>query len=176
MDKGPEEQQKQVQQEPESYQDYDVTCTVLKVGYDYMENHNHTFYQKDKLDPRDRVTVAIRQQVKSTKYSMADRKAKVVKTAESEEGSKEKKEETPSKESEGESTQISDQDENRVSDYKNEDDQMEVVKQILEEGEAELDEYKKALDPVESAEFTFDFAQKIGEIKRDDEEPLHVFH
>ena len=44
----------------ESFQDYDVTCTVLKVGYDFMENHNPTFYQKDRVDARDRVTVAVR--------------------------------------------------------------------------------------------------------------------
>lgn len=168
---------------PESYQDYDVTCTVLKVGYDFMENHNPTFYQKDKVDPRDRVTVAVRQQVKSTRYSMADRRPKKELTASGSPGkakeaddAKDPKEQDSQKDStEGDSTQISDQDENRVSDYKNEDDQMEVVKQILEEAEDVADEFKKALDPIESAEFTFDFAQKIGEIKRDDEEPLHVF-
>ena len=108
---------------------------------------------------------------------MAERKAKAaIKASESADATIENDKDTPQKDSEGDSTQISDQDENRVSDYKNEDDQMEVVKQILEEGEEELDEFKKALDPVESAEFTFDFVQKIGEIKRDDEEPLHVFH
>lgn len=53
-------EKKEVVAHPESYQDYDVTCTVLKVGYDFMENHNPTFYQKDRVDPRDRVTVAVR--------------------------------------------------------------------------------------------------------------------
>lgn len=117
--------------------------------------------------------------MKSTKYSLADKKS-IVKKSKSGEGedTKDEKEkhDTPQKESEGDSTQISEQDENRVSDYKNEDDQMEVVKQILEEDDKHLDVFKKALDPLESAEFTFDFAQKIGEIKnKNEDEPLHTF-
>lgn len=50
-----------------------------------------------------------------------------------------------------------------------------MVKQILEEGEEITDEFKKEMAPQESGEFILEFAQKIGEIKKDEDEALHVF-
>jgi len=32
--------QQEAPQTEESYQDYDVKCRILKVGYDFLENHN----------------------------------------------------------------------------------------------------------------------------------------
>lgn len=54
----------------QSYQDYDVTCKIFKVGYNFMENHNPHFYKlKEVVDKDDRIKFAIQEQIMSTVFN-----------------------------------------------------------------------------------------------------------
>lgn len=71
----------QAKVEEESYQDYDVTCTVFKVGYDFTKGNQEAqiFYRKDRVEEDEKkISFAVRQQVKSTEFRLADRKKKPI--------------------------------------------------------------------------------------------------
>lgn len=69
----------------------------------------------------------------------------------------------------------------RTSDYKNEDDILEAIEQIVEENAAKDgmsgpdQEFRKEHAVQETGDFELKFNDKIGEIKSKDEQPLHVF-
>ena len=69
----------------------------------------------------------------------------------------------------------------RTSDYKNEDDILEAVQQIVEENATKDSnsgpdqEFRKEHDIQETNDFELKFGDKIGEITSKDEQPLHVF-
>lgn len=63
----------------------------------------------------------------------------------------------------------------RSSDIKSDLEAIQLIDQLNKADEADLPETKKALEILESPAFNIDFAEKIGEIKNENDEPLHVF-
>ena len=174
--------------ELESYQDYDVTCSVMKVGYAFLDNKNPAFLSKTakEIPASANVEVTLRQQVRSTNFKLQEKKA----------AKKEQNQETAPSEtaSEGENSTASSQEQDKLSDslaaagenvrssdYKSEDEQLEVVQQIVEEniikeGATAADQAQRADQAAqETGAWVLSFKDKIGEIKSKDEEPLHVF-
>lgn len=100
-----------------------------------MESFDPEVFQKPPKDiPKSaNVHVALRQQVRSTKFKMADKKKKGLKHVVSGDTATTSGDESTNSVDNSIDASINQDEQARTSDYKNEDEQMEVVEQLVEE-------------------------------------------
>lgn len=113
----------------------------MKVGYTFLNNNNPDFFKKSTKDipASANVKISLRQQVKSTNFKLAEKRKKLKNVnsadASSAASSQDGNQSTTSQDGNSTTSSQDDTEQNTrgTSDYKNEDDLLEAVQQIVEE-------------------------------------------